>query len=92
MVGKTLSAEEIRSYVQRQYIEPARLQGERELTIRAGDVHDEMNLSHRQPLVCDTLRGRKIQEQHNIRLINERWGRKVHQRYAKNIWYTYRLL
>lgn len=87
-----MSAEEIRTYVQRRYIEPARLRGEKEVIIRAGDVHDEMNLKHRQPLVCDTLRGSKIQEQCNMRLMNERWGRKVHQRHAKNIWYTYRLI
>lgn len=89
---KELSADEIRAYVQRRYIASARSQGKGEVTIRAGDVHDEMNLSHRQPLVCDTLRGGIIQEQCHIRLINERRGRNVHQCHAKNIWYTYRLL
>jgi len=87
-----LSAEEIRAYVQRQYIEPARRRRESRVTIRAGDIHDEVNLNHRQPLVCDTLRGRKLQEECNIRLIDERRGPNVHQRHAKNIWYTYELL
>lgn len=91
-VIRGLSADEIRAYVQRRYITPARSKGEREVTIRAGDVHDEMKLSHRQPLVCDTLRGEIMQEQCHIKLKNERRGRNVHQRHAKNIWYTYRLL
>jgi len=86
-----LSAEEIRVYVQRQYIEPARRRDEKQVTIRAGNIHDEMNLSDRQPLVCDTLRGKKLQGQCNVRLINERWGRNVNQRHAKNIWYTFEL-
>lgn len=92
MGSRELSAEEIRLYVQRQYMELARRRGENEVTIRAGDIHDEMNLSGHQPLVCDTLRGRKLQKQCNIRLINERRGRNVHQRHAKNIWYIYEML
>lgn len=89
---RELSAEDIRNYVQRKNIEPARQRGEKRVTIRAGDIHDEMNLSNRQPLVCDTLSGRKLEELCRVRLIEERWGRNVHQRHAKNIWYTYELL
>ena len=87
-----LSADQIRKYIQNHYIERSRLSGEEEITIRAGDIHDEMRLKHRQPLVCDTLRGRLLEEQCNIRLINEKRGENVHQKHASNIWYTYRLL
>jgi hypothetical protein len=79
-------------HVQNRYIEPARRRGEKEVTIRAGDIHDEMGLKARQPLVCDALRGKKLQKQCNIKLINERWGKNVHQRHARNIWYTFQLL
>ena len=89
--GQKMSAEEIRAYVQRQYVEPARQRGEKQVTIRAGDIHDEMNLRSLQPLVCDTLRGRKLQEQCGIRFIDERWGRNVNQHHARNIWYTFEL-
>ena len=87
-----MSAEEIRKYVQNRYIEPARRRREKEVTIRAGDIHDELGLRARQPLVCETLRGEKLQQQCNVKLIDERWGKNVHQRHARNIWYTYRLL
>lgn len=87
-----MSAEEIRRYVQGQYVEPARNRGQETVTIRAGDIHDETGLKHRQPLVCDTLTGRKMQVQCRIELVKEEWGRNVHQRHAKNIWYTYRLI
>jgi len=87
-----LNAEEIRRYVQNRYIEPARRRGEKEVTIRAGDVHDEMGLRARQPLVCETLRGKKLQQQSNVKLIDERPGKNVHQHHAKNIWYTYQVL
>jgi len=92
LVIMKLSAEEVRVYVQRQYVEPARYRGEKEVTIQAGDIHDEMNLRSLQPLVCDTLRGRKLQKPCNIRLVREQRGRRVRQRHAKNIWFTYELL
>jgi len=87
-----LSVEEIIAYVQSQYIEPARKRGEKQVTIRAGDIHDEMKLRNCQPNVCETLRGRRLLEHCNIRLADERWGRNVHQHNARNIWYTYEIL
>lgn len=89
-----VSADEIRTYVMNQYVEPYRKRGKKELTIRAGDIHNEMGLDNLQPLVCDTLgrNRRKLEKQCNIKLINEGWGKNVHQRHAKNIWYTYELL
>ena len=86
-----MSSEEIRTFVLEQYVKPARQKGEKRITIRAGDVHDVVGLKGRQPLVCDTLRGRKLQDLCRIRLLNERWGRNVNKRHAKNIWFTYEL-
>jgi hypothetical protein len=87
-----MSVEEIIAYVQGQYVDPARQRGEKQVIIRAGDIHDEMKLRNRQPLVCETLRGRKLLKQCNMRLVEERFGRNVHQHQARNIWYTYELL
>ena len=84
-------AQEIVAYVKHQYVEPARHKGEKQIVIRAGDVHDEMKLANRQPLVCDTLRGAELQKQRNIRLIDERPGKNVHTHHARNIWYTFEL-
>ena len=87
-----VSAEEIRRYVRNQIIEPARRRGKRIIVIRAGDVHDWMRLKNRQPLVCDVLRSKIFQRQCNVELIEERWGRRVHQPHARNIWFVYRTL
>ena len=86
-----LSVPEIIAYVRDQYIEPARKRGERQVVIRAGDVHVEMELKHRQPLVCHTLTSEKLLRQCNMRLVNEKRGPRVHQKHAPNIWYTYEL-
>lgn len=59
--------------------------------MRAGDIHDELGIDNRVPLVCDTLRGDKIQDIFGIELINEEWGERVNQKHAKNIWFTYDL-
>jgi len=91
-LGKRLSVETIIDYVQNQYIKPARHRGEKQITIRAGDVHDEMKLVNRQPLVCEILRGSKLENQCNVKLLDERWGQNVHQHHARNIWYTYEIL
>ena len=87
-----MSAEEIRRYVKDRYAEAARSRGQKEMTLRAGDIHDELEYRNLQPLVCDTLRGERLQELCNMELTGEQWGKHVHQRHAKNIWYTYRLL
>ncbi len=49
------SAEAIRAYATRQYIEPARRTGARRVQIRAGDVHRGMRLRNRVPNVCSVL-------------------------------------
>lgn len=86
-----LSVTEIIAYVQDRYIETARSRGEKRVVIRAGDIHDEMKLKDRQPLVCYTLTSEKLLRQCNMRLVNERRGPNVHQKHARNIWYTYEL-
>lgn len=54
-------ADEIREFVYREYIEPARKKGLTEVTIRAGDVHDRMGLVDRMPAVIGAI-GTKIFE------------------------------
>ncbi len=52
--GSTL-AERIRRYALDQYLEPARQAQERTVTIRTGDVHQNLGLSSRVPAVCSAL-------------------------------------
>jgi hypothetical protein len=54
-------ADEVRSYCKEKIIEPARKRGEKEIMIRAGDIHSAMGYRNRMPLVCAAL-GAKVFE------------------------------
>lgn len=49
------SAEAIRAYATRQYIEPARRTGAKRVRITAGEVHRGLRLRNRVPNVCSAL-------------------------------------
>ena len=63
-------ADKIRSFVDREYITPARARGQSQVTIRAGDVHSRMNLKNRVPSVCGALGAHKFSQQFNLELAN----------------------
>ena len=48
-------ADRIRMFALERYIEPAREACQRNVTIRAGDVHDAMGLANQMPAVCGAL-------------------------------------
>ena len=60
----------IRDFVFKEYIEPARRQRRTTVIIRAGDVHDKMGLSKRMPAVCGAIGTNKFEKTYGIRLIN----------------------
>lgn len=62
----TSSAETIRAYVSKHYIEPARRKGERRVRVIAGDVHRNLNLKNRVPNVCQVLDSRKFCEENRL--------------------------
>ena len=62
-------ADDIREYVCHVYIEPARKGGEREVRVRAGDVHKEMGLCQRIPAVCSAIGSNKFQDEYRVRLV-----------------------
>ena len=64
-------ADEIRQYATRHYIEPARRQGRKAVHIRAGDVHDALDLTMQHANVCQALVGRKFQEQSGVRHVED---------------------
>jgi hypothetical protein len=53
-------ADRIRQYILQYHIAPARAKGLKEVTVRAGDVHQDMGLSSRMPAVCSALDGQKL--------------------------------
>lgn len=78
-------ADDIRKYIQSDYVEPARLRGEKSIEISSLDVHNNLGLSDRMPNVCQVLRGKKLQNLCNIRFINETRRRDVLKDSSTNI-------
>ena len=61
-------SDRVRNHVKRKYIDPAKKDGKKSLSIRAGDVHKELGFSRRIPVVCSALRSRKLQKKSDIEL------------------------
>ncbi len=59
-------ADQIRTYVNKAFIEPARRAGRSEATVKAGDVHKDMRLESRMPAVCAALDAQKFQDEYNV--------------------------
>jgi len=60
------SADAIRIYAQKEYVEPARRKGEKRVQIIAGDVHRGMRLRNRVPNVCSVLGSRTFLEKNGL--------------------------
>jgi len=79
-------ADEIREFVCENYIKPARERGEKQIAIRAGDVHKEMGLVSRIPAVCSALGTNKFQDLCGIELI-----RREGPTNGSNVHFTFKL-
>ena len=53
-------SDRVRDHVKRKYIDPAKKDGKKSLSIRAYDIHKELGFSRRIPVVCSALRTRKL--------------------------------
>ena len=62
-------ADRIRQYVVSEMIAPARVATERQIVIRARDVHQAMGLEKRVPAVCGALDAAKFYDEAQVRLI-----------------------
>jgi 5-methylcytosine-specific restriction protein B len=79
-------ADKIREFVFENYIKPAREKGDEKVSIKAGDIHDEMELDNKIPSVCGALDTKKFQKQYDIEL-EEREGPSC----GFNVFYTFRV-
>jgi hypothetical protein len=59
-------SDRVRDHVKRKYIDPAKKEGKKSLSIRAGDIHKELGFSRRIPVVCSALRSRRLQKNCDI--------------------------
>jgi 5-methylcytosine-specific restriction enzyme B len=62
-------SQQIRDYVLRQYVQPARKRGEKTVEVLAGDVHRQLGLYNSVPSVCQALRSKKFEQQSKARLL-----------------------
>jgi hypothetical protein len=62
-------ADQIREYVMDACIRPARSMGQRQITIRASEVHRAMELENRMPAVCGALDAGKFYDQAGVTLL-----------------------
>jgi 5-methylcytosine-specific restriction protein B len=62
-------ADRIRGYVIDELITPARQAGQGQITVRAGDVHQNLGLDNRMPAVCGALDAAKFYDQARVTLI-----------------------
>ena len=60
-------ADQVRDHCGKTIIEPARQQRRREVEIRAGDVHSDLNFKNRLPLVCSALGSIKFEDEYRVR-------------------------
>lgn len=81
----TLS-DKVRRFVFHEYIEPARRRGNKTVTVRAGDVHSQMGLTQRLPLVCSALGTLLFQERYNVGLV-----RREGPANGSNSYFTYQV-
>lgn len=79
-------ADEFRIFVYENYVKVTRERGEATLRIRAGDVHQAMNLKGKFPTVCGALGSKVFCERHGLTLLNGE-GPSC----GANAYYTYKL-
>ena len=61
----------IRSYFVTEYLIPARRNGKKRFSVRAGDVHGALRLHNRVPAVCQALRSEKLLAENGLRIIEK---------------------
>ena len=63
------TANEVREYVLKEFIEPARKQGKNTVSFTSSDVHKGMNLVQRYPLVCSAIDADKFLDYAKVNLV-----------------------
>jgi 5-methylcytosine-specific restriction protein B len=65
-VAKNDVADAIRQHAITKHFEPARASGAKELTLRAGDLHKELNYKNRMPAVCSVLGSKRLETEARV--------------------------
>jgi hypothetical protein len=79
-------ADRIRQFVRDRYIDPARVDGRVQISVRAGDVHQAMGLVQAMPAVCSAIGSKKFVEIAGVTPIN-----RIGPAHGANVWFTFGL-
>lgn len=63
-------ADDVREYCKTTFIDPARQEGQKTITIRSGDVHSALNYKNRYPLVCSAIGSNRFEEMCDLRRVS----------------------
>lgn len=66
-----LGSDAIRRHAYEKYVSPAYRRKEKLVSINVGDVHRELGLSNRVPLVCAALGSKKFLTEHSLRIVSK---------------------
>ena len=66
--NKMTQADQIRKYVIDTYILPARISGQKTVTVHSGTIHADMQLTDRMPNVCSSLDTQKFSTEAGVTL------------------------
>lgn len=81
------TADDVRRFVAKHYISPARAVGQSPVTIRCGTVHSHMGLVDRMPLVCSSIQTREFADRQRVALTS-----RVGPDPGANLWLTFDVL
>jgi hypothetical protein len=62
----TSDAERVRTWVEENVIQPAKARGQKVFTVTAGDVHRDLGLKNRVPLVCQALKSKRLLDKNHL--------------------------
>ncbi|MFZ0816266.1 MAG: hypothetical protein WAM78_12150 [Candidatus Sulfotelmatobacter sp.] len=88
-MAATSSSDTIRRHAYQKYVSQARRRKEKTVAINVGQVHRELGLTNRIPLVCAALGSRKFLIEHGLRVVT-RTGPRSGQ--STTVTYTYELI
>jgi hypothetical protein len=56
----------VREWVQNHIVQPAKARGDRLITVTAGEVHNQLGLTNRVPVVCQALKSKRFLEANHL--------------------------
>ena len=71
MQNPAYGSDAIRQHAYQKYVVEAHRRKEKLISINVGDVHREMGLSNRVPLVCAALGSKKFLTEHGLRIVSK---------------------